>query len=62
MKLAQFIYLWLGIQIAVVQGGVRNCGDIDYPGIFVRLDDPGVLNFIKSVVNNNINSEGKNLQ
>jgi len=62
MKLAQFIHLCLGIQIAVVQGGVQNCGDIDYPGIFVRLDDPEVLNFIKSVVNNNINSEGKNLQ
>ncbi len=59
MKLAQFIHLWLGIQIAVVQGGVRNCGDIDYPGIFVRLDDPAVLNFIQSVVNNNTNSEGE---
>ena len=51
-----------GLQIAVVQGGIRNCGDKDYPGIFVRLDDPAILNFIKSIVNNNINTEGKNLQ
>jgi hypothetical protein len=50
----------LGFQIAVVQGGIRTCGDTDYPGIFVRLDDPEVLNFIKSVLNNNKNSEGKN--
>jgi hypothetical protein len=50
----------LGLQIAVVQGGIRSCGDKDYPGIFVRLDDTEVLNFINSVVNNNKNDGGKN--
>ena len=35
-------------QIATVQGSVRDCGDVDFPGIYVRLDDPSVFNFIKS--------------
>jgi len=41
------------IQIATVQGSVRDCGDVDFPGIYVRLDEPSVYNFIKS--NTNIN-------
>ncbi len=35
-------------QIAIVQGAVRDCGDIDFPGIYIRVDDPSILNFIKS--------------
>ena len=35
-----------GVQIATVQGGIGECGDVDYPGLFVRLDDPSVWNFI----------------
>ena len=26
------------------------CGDIDYPAIFVRLDDPDVLKFVAQVI------------
>ncbi len=39
------------IQIATVQGAVRDCGDVDYPGIYIRLDDPTVFQFIHSVIN-----------
>jgi len=39
------------IQIATVQGAVRNCGDLDYPGLFIRLDDPSVFNFVLSSIN-----------
>ena len=39
-----------GVQIATVQGGVGACGDPDYPGIFVRLDNPRVFSFIMSVI------------
>ena len=35
-----------GVQVATVQGGIGECGDVDYPGLFVRLDDPSVWNFI----------------
>jgi hypothetical protein len=38
------------IQIATVQGSVRNCGEIDFPGIYIRLDDPLVFNFIQSSI------------
>ena len=34
------------IQIATVQGAIRDCGDLDFPGIYIRLDDPSVFNFI----------------
>jgi hypothetical protein len=52
--------LYLGFQIATVQGGVRNCGDIDYPGIYIRLVEPEVLNFIKATITNDEKSRGKN--
>ena len=35
------------IQIAIVQGGVRDCGDFDFPGIYTRLG----LNFIRLAIN-----------
>ncbi len=38
-------------QIATVEGGVGDCGDKDYPGIFVRLDNPSIWNFIASTIN-----------
>ncbi len=38
------------IQIATVQGGIRDCGDADYPGLYIRLDDPNVLSFIRTVL------------
>jgi secreted trypsin-like serine protease len=39
------------IQIAIVEGGVIQCGDTDFPGIFVRLDHPSIWNFIASTIN-----------
>ena len=41
-----------GIQIASVQGGISQCGSIDFPGIFIRLDDTKVHEFIHSVIKN----------
>jgi hypothetical protein len=38
------------VQIAVVEGGVRDCGDDEYPGIYVRLDHPSVLDFITAEI------------
>ena len=38
------------IQIGTVQGAVGSCGDIEFPGIYVRLNDPAVSSFIKLVV------------
>ena len=38
------------IQIATVSSGVRECGDDEYPGIYVRLTDPSVLSFIMSTI------------
>ena len=40
------IIFFTGIQIATVHGGVRDCGDVEYPGIFIRLDDPSIWHFI----------------
>ncbi len=38
------------IQFALVQGAVRDCGDIDYPGIYIRLDDSEIFSFISSTL------------
>ena len=38
------------VQIGTVQGAVGACGEIKFPGIFVRLDDPAVSSFIDSLV------------
>jgi len=45
------------IQIATVQGGIRDCGDVDFPGLYIRLDDPGVFKFIKSVISSTGNAQ-----
>ncbi len=39
------------VQIAVVQGAVRDCGDVDFPGLYIRLDDPSIFNFIELYIN-----------
>jgi secreted trypsin-like serine protease len=39
------------IQIASFSNAVRQCGDKDYPEIFVRLNHPSVWNFIASTIN-----------
>ena len=39
------------VQIATVQGGgVSECRDADYPGIYVRLDHSLFMSFILSVI------------
>jgi hypothetical protein len=38
------------IQIATVRGGVGDCGDDEYPGIFVRVDHPSIWDFISSTM------------
>ena len=42
------------IQIATVRGGVGECGDDEYPGIFVRVDHPSIWKFISSTVKSKI--------
>ena len=37
-------------QIGIVHGAIGECGEKDYPGIYVRLNHPLVLDFITSVV------------
>ena len=48
-------------QVGIVYGAIGECGEEDYPGIFIRLNHPLVLGFITSVVENTTttNSEGK---
>ena len=38
------------IQIGTVAGSTGDCGDINLPGIYVRLNHPSVSNFIDSVI------------
>jgi hypothetical protein len=47
--------------MAIVQGGIRQCGDSEYPGIFVRLDELEILNFINSTVSSYESDEGKQI-
>ena len=42
----------------MVQGGIGDCTDRDFAGIFVRLDNPKILNFIKSAMIRN-KTDGK---
>ena len=42
------------IQIATVEGGVGDCGDRAYPGIFVRLNHPSIWEFISSTMKRKI--------
>ena len=37
-------------QVATVHGGVGKCGDTSLPGIYVRLDDQEIFQFIKLAV------------
>jgi secreted trypsin-like serine protease len=40
-------------QIATVRGAVGQCGERDYPGIFVRVDNPSIWKFISSIIQPN---------
>jgi secreted trypsin-like serine protease len=42
------------IQVATVEGGVGDCGDRAYPGIFVRLSHPSIWKFISSTMKGKI--------
>ena len=35
------------VQVGVVHGAVRRCGDRRFPGIYARLEDPDVMAFIR---------------
>ena len=54
--------LLTGTQIASVQGGIRGCGDSIYPGIFIRLDDPAVFNFITTNLESQEQAKGKDIK
>ena len=41
---------WKFRQIGIVHGSAASCDGSRFPGIFVRLDDPEVLNFIQREV------------
>jgi secreted trypsin-like serine protease len=38
-------------QLGLVAGGVGECGDARFPGIYVRLDHPEIAEFLQSVTN-----------
>ena len=38
--------------IGIVEGSIGECGDIDFPDIYVRLDHPSILDFILRNINN----------
>jgi secreted trypsin-like serine protease len=38
------------MQVALVHGGVNKCGDANFPGIYTRLEDSEVLDFIHQIV------------
>ena len=44
------------VQIATVKGKIGQCDDPDYPGIYVRIDDPSILSFINSVIDDASNA------
>ena len=39
------------VQVGIVQGALA-CGSKDYPGIYVRIDNPEVWSFIHNTINN----------
>ena len=62
LKLFSYYIFHSGIQIATVEGGIRDCGDADYPGIFVRLDESNIFYFILSAINPaGVNGKSSNL-
>ena len=50
LKCFIFPDLFKYIQLATVHGSVGQCGEVAFPGIFVRLDDPVIFDFIRLVV------------
>ena len=48
-------------QVAIVSGRIGECGDQDKPGIYVRVDHPLVLGFIKAMTKIPMQIEGETL-
>ena len=52
LKYFEFLFIHLDenkyIQIALVHGAVGECGDRNFPAIYVRLDDPEIFSFIQT--------------
>ena len=44
--------------MATFEGGIGECGDAAYPGIFVQIDEMNVFNFIKATMKSS-GSDGK---
>ncbi len=38
------------VQVGVVSGGIGKCGDRNFPGVYVRVDNEHVLSFIQSKI------------
>lgn len=38
------------IQVGVLHGGVGQCGNSVYPGIYARLEDKEILDFVKTKI------------
>jgi secreted trypsin-like serine protease len=38
------------LQLAIVHGGINKCGDINFPGIYTRLEDEAILDFVHRTV------------
>ena len=41
--------LWNWLQVALVSGGVGECGNKRFPGIYVRLNNPDIYQFIEKI-------------
>ena len=39
-------------QIGIVHGSIGACGDVNYPGIYVRINHPTVNYFISNILEN----------
>ena len=44
--LNDIIWSTTGFQVATVHGAIEECGNLDYPGLYIRLDDPDVYRFL----------------
>ena len=49
------------VQVAIVHGSVAGCGDVEFPSVYVRLDDPEVHEFIISSIKMNQHQNNSNV-
>ena len=50
MDLTAGLISYSGIQIAIVAGGIGHCGDVDYPGLYIRLADHSIWGFVNATL------------